>query len=61
MGDQSTTQQMSIRLPRRMFEKIKRAAREERRSMNAQIIKILEDVVRESSAQGSRCPDNADA
>lgn len=60
MGDQLTVQQVSIRLPRRMFEEIKRAAREERRSMNSQIIKILEAVVQGYSAQKDGCPDDVD-
>ena len=35
--------QLSIRLPNKMYQKIKKEAVNERRSLNAQILKLLED------------------
>ena len=40
-------QQVSIRLPLAMYREIQEAAKRERRSMNAQILKLIEDAVRE--------------
>jgi len=38
-------QQISIRIPRQMYQELQKKAKIERRSMNAQIIKILEKEV----------------
>ena len=41
--EKKPNQQISIRLPRLMYQELRAAAKRERRSMNAQILKILEE------------------
>jgi len=44
-NEKKADQQVSIRLPRGMYHELQETAKRERRSMNAQILKILEEVV----------------
>ena len=44
MRNVKTEQQVSIRLPKAMYQELQETAKRERRSMNAQILKILEEV-----------------